>query len=94
MQNKAEHVAKTVQDCENCDGDHPVTITHFRGHYAVKGELCPEKSLSEGNRTCDRCDAGLSGERALMVTHPDPPKGDYLTVCDRCVEEVNAGATF
>jgi len=59
----------------------------------LESRLCPEKPLP-GDGTCDRCYAVLSVETASRVSHTDRPSDDYLTVCERCVKEVTAGATF
>lgn len=97
MKTTAQEANTTEQDCKVCDGVHEVTVIDLGGHIAVQGDFCPEGIHPEGDdddETCDRCDAVLSGGKGMLITHPDPPSGDFLSVCDRCAQEVTAGATF
>ena len=80
-------------ECERCGGAHPDRNWQIGREYALEGGLCPEKPLSDGG-LCDRCDGDLSRETASRVSHREAPSDEFLIVCERCVKEVQAGATF
>ena len=85
--------ADDEQPCDYCGDRHHTTPFRYRSATAVVGEFCPAGLLPEGDDACDRCGVVLTGGKGALITHPDPPKGVFLSVCEPCLKESAGGGS-